>query len=233
MKVAVLITLFFLFSGIVLAGNDPEGSKGFGKANRSFGETEWIKKMCDGGLYLHIGLIVPTKLSYIPQYSGTTFDDQYGIGPHFEFGNMIIIKEFNDNSIGLRATWLSVCYSKWTNDTVESALVHGSPLRMGPYFTYELADEVGLDVFYQIGASYAIDFGIDTMPLTGRGNTGYFGFTHNLGVGVRYQMYSAGFDVNFGKIKYTDKVEYADLPLGDMFYKMSTTYARFYIGFRF
>jgi hypothetical protein len=235
MKVTVFITMFILFSGIIMAGNDPEGLRSFGKTNRSFGETEWIKKMCDGGFYIHLGLIVPTKQSYLPLGADNNSDDKFGLGPHLEIGNMVLINEFNDNAVGLRATWLNVTYTKWSNDTVDASYLHASPLRIGPYLSFELADEVGLDVYYQIGASYAINFNVDTMPYTGRPNTGYFGFTHNIGAGIRYQMYSFGMDLNLGTMKYTDKEEYKDLPddLVHDFYKMSTTYVRIYAGFRF
>ena len=232
---SIIASLFFLFITFnIFAQNSHKGLKLYGETKKSFGETEWIKKMCDGGLYLHIGAAIPGKQSYIPLGIENNSDEKFGLGPHFEFGNMILINEFNDNSIGLRATWLSVMYTKWSNSDVDASYLHASPVRLGPYVTIELADEIGLDLFYQIGASYAYDFNIDTSA-TGRDYLGYWGFTHNTGAGVRYQMYSFGIDYNFGNIKYTDKVEYKDLSdeFVNDFFKINTGYLRIYAGFRF
>ena len=222
-------------SGSIFAGNYPEGERLYSKQSKSlFDSNEWIKKMNDGGFYLNIGLMIPKRLCYGLK-AGSYFTGKFSPGPHLEIGNMLFISDFKgDNAIGLRATWFAASYSTYSANNLDMSYLQGSIIRLGPYFTYALNEEMALDAFYQIGPSFAWDAQLDTMP-SGRGNTGYFGFTHNLGVDFRYKMFSAGIDMNFGNLKYTDKEEYKNETdeIVDLFYKIRTPYTRIFFGFRF
>jgi hypothetical protein len=231
----------FLMAGTVFSASHHEGYPTSGKRAYSLWDShDWYKKMTDDGFYLHIGLISPSKLCYMPLIvEENNSSDKYGAGPHLEIGNMFTITDFkNKHALGLRITWLNASLSTYSVDNYKSSYLQGSVLRLGPYFTFLLDDEMALDLFYQIGPSYAWDYEMDTTML-GNWNTGYFGMTHNIGAGFRYTRYSAGFDMNFGNVKFTNKDELDQLSkfmekedINEM-YKIRTTCFRIFLGFRF
>lgn len=230
-----------LISGAVFSSTNRGGFPDYGNRAYSLWDSQdWYKKMTDDGFYLHIGMISPSKLTYFPLIvEENNSSDKFGMGPHLEIGNMFTITDFNNtHALGLRITWLNASHSSYSDKDIKSSYLQGSVLRLGPYFTFLVNDEMALDLFYQIGPTYAWDYEMDTTVL-GNWNTGYFGMTHNLGLGFRYTRYSAGFDMNFGNVKFTNKDELDQLSkfmekedINEM-YKIRTTCFRIFLGFRF
>ncbi len=234
MKTIILsITLIFAIT-VSFAGNDPVKNKSIGKTLKISTQLTSDKAMNEGGFFLNIGLLIPSKQCYIPLGFTNNSSDKFGLGPLLEVGNMFRIKDFNDHALGLRATWLSASYSSYSNSNVDMSYLQGSVLRIGPYFTYSISDEMAIDCYYQIGATYVLDSKNDTAA-SGRSNSGFVGATHNMGVSFRYKVFSVGFDMSLGSVKYYDKEEYKGLS-DDMindFYKIRTTQFRFIAGFKF
>lgn len=233
MKVIIFLCFFFVM-GFTMAGNDPVKTISGKQYKVNLKTGSWQKEMNEGGFFIHLGLFIPSKDCYIPLGANNETDEHFKLGPHLELGNMFRIAELNDNAVGLRATWLSASYSSWSVYDADLSYIQGSVLRVGPYFTYTISDEMAIDGFYQIGPTYTLDPNADTTVL-GHDNSGYLGVTHNIGAAFRYKMYSLGFDLGFGSVKYLDKDEYDGLS-DDMvhdFYKIRTSYFRIFAGFRF
>ena len=233
MRTFLLCSTFLLIVASAWAGNDPAKRTYFTGNQVSLAPTG-DKDMNEGGFFLNIGLMVPSKNCYVPAGFTNNSKEKFNIGPSLELGNMFVITKLMSHAIGLRATWLTANYSKWSDSNVDAAYLGGSVVRLGPYFTFAIGDEVAVDYFYQVGAGYAIDLEQDTVA-SGNDNAGYLGLTHNTGLCFRYKLFSLGFDINFGKLKYADKDEYDGLS-DDMindFYKIRSSHFRIFAGFKF
>lgn len=231
MKTIILSIAFILSISVIFAGNDPIKRQSNEKQLKVAAEASSDKAMNDGGFFLNVGLFMPSAKCYIPlAFNGTAFGtSQPGI--NLELGNMFKIVKLDDNAIGIKASWLDASYSGRKNGNTKAAYLQGSVVRVGPYFTYSISDEMAVDGFYQIGATYVLDLNTDT-ALSGRTNSGYLGATHNLGACFRYKVFSAGFDFGFGNVKYLDKEEYNFLDIKD-FYTIRTSHFRLFVGFKF
>ena len=232
-KIIVSLILIFAIS-VTYAGTDPVKNNSIGKSLKLSTKLTADKAMNEGGFFLNIGLFVPSKQCYLQLGLTNTSSEKYGVGPDLEVGNMFRIKDFNDHALGIRATWLDASYSSYSKNNIDRSFLQGSVLRVGPYFTYSISDEMAIDGFYQIGATYVLDTKADT-AVSGRSNSGYLGATHNMGVCYRYKVFSFGFDVGLGSVKYFDKEEYKGLT-DDMihdFYRIRTSHFRIFAGFKF
>ncbi|PIV58089.1 MAG: hypothetical protein COS14_11425 [Bacteroidetes bacterium CG02_land_8_20_14_3_00_31_25] len=234
MKIFIFCMALILTTGLVWAENEPVKKTSTGKQYKINKGTNELKEMNDGGFYLNIGLAIPSKQCYVPLGFSNTSSEHFKMGPNLEVGNMFRIVKLDDNAIGIRATWLSASYNAWSESKANMSYLQGSVLRIGPYFTYAISDEMAIDGFYQIGPTYVINLDADT-TISGRTDSGYLGVTHNVGACFRYKVFSFGFDVNFGSVKYVDKEEYKSLSddLIHDFYKIRTSHFRLFAGFRF
>ena len=217
------------------AGNDPEKKISKGKYfNVSLAPKGSDKDINDGGFFLNIGLWVPAKNCYFPMGVTNNTVEKFGIGPSLEVGNLFPFTKLGNHAIGLKATWLSASISPYTDENIDATVAQGSVLRFGPYFTFGMSDEMAMDVYLQIGASYAYDIDSDTVA-SGNDDAGYLGATSNAGIAFRYKMFAFGMDLSMGKLKYVDKDEYEGLSkdIIDDFYRIRSTAFRIYAGFKF
>jgi hypothetical protein len=232
----IIISLTLLVSiSFAYAGNDPLKKSNETKPfNVTLAPQGSDKDIDDGGFFLNIGLRIPTKNCYIPLGFSNSSSGHFSPGPNLELGNMFKIAPLGKLSIGVRATWLSASYNSWSNSDADMSYIQGSVVRIGPYFTIALNEKMAMDIFYQIGASYALDLQTDTAA-SGRTNAGYLGATSNFGLCFRYKVFVIGVDMNIGNIKYVDKDEYDGLSAGmiDDFYKIRTSAFRIFAGFKF
>lgn len=235
MKTIILSLTLIVTVSIAYAGNDPT-KKSFETKyfNISTAPVSSDKEIDDGGLFLNVGLLMPTKNCYVPLGGSNSTSDHFGFGPSLEVGNMFKIVPLTKFSIGLKATWLSASLSSWSNNDVDISYMQGSVLRIGPYFTVKMSEKSAMDIYYQIGATYAYDIKTDTVA-SGRSNAGYLGATSNFGLCVRYKIFSLGIDMNIGNLKYADKKEFDGLSddMIDDFYKIRTSSFRVYLGLKF
>lgn len=236
MKTSLFVVAFLAIVSFLNAGNDPVASKLMQNTKLNYpGPTEWDKEMTDGGFFLNIGLIVPSKLCYMVMAiddKSLLGSDNFKAGPALELGNMFKIADIGDNALGIRATWLSGSMTTFSENAMSMTMVQGSVLKIGPYFTYPINDEIAIDGFFQFGPSYAIDIDVDS---TDFGKAGYLGATYNIGAGCRYKMFNLGFDTNFGKLKDLDKkaMDGLDNETINDFHKIRASYFRIFLGFRF
>jgi hypothetical protein len=235
MRTIILSLTLILTISFAYAGNDPLKRPTETKySNVSLAPQGSDKDIDDGGFFLNIGLRVPTKNCYISLGFTNHSSGKFSPGPNLELGNMFKIAPIGKLSIGVRATWLSACYNSWSNSDADMSYIQGSVIRIGPYFTVAMSEKMAMDIFYQIGATYAIDLQTDTAA-SGRTNAGFIGATSNFGLCFRYKIFSLGVDMNLGNIKYADKEEYKGLDDGlvDDFYKIRTSAFRIFVGFKF
>lgn len=120
----------------------------------------------ESGFFVHFGIVIPSKNYFFPVEFDNDSDFKYGIGPCLELGHMFRITELDDNiAIGIRGTWFSAFYTNFKiDDTTSFDAMQGSILRAGPYFTYGLSDEIGIDVYYQIGPAILVDLFDEGFP---------------------------------------------------------------------
>jgi len=225
MRTLIKITLIAcLITGVnvVLAGNgktDPPVKQ----------ETTTItanssKDITDGGFFLHVGAMFPSKNYFCPVSYNNSTSERFSTGVNFEAGSMFKLVKLLKKTIGIRVTWLSANYTTYKyQGKIYDQILQGSVLKCGPYFTYGINDDMAVDIFYQINPTYAIDLK-DTSD-----NSGYMGVTHSFGLGYRFKILSVGFDFNFGHVKYIDPPILAD----DDMWKPRLGYIRLFAGLKF
>ena len=183
------------------------------------------KDMTDGGFFVHLTVNIPSmNYGWSAAFTNTDSKLKYGLGGGLELGNMFKISDVSNNALGVKATWLSAMYSSLKlDDTTSVSAIQGSLLRVGPYFTIDVNDNMAIDVFYTAGATILI--------LADAFDSQGLGLTHNLGVGYRMDVLSVGFDFNFGKVKDLDAQSNTEgITLPAEWFKYQTTHMRFFVG---
>lgn len=188
--------------------------------------------LLNGGFFFHVGTFIPSKNYMLevefkndPDFT----EDKFKPGIDFELGNMFRITSPDPMAIGVRATWFTAGLTTLTiDDTTGAKALNGSVLRVGPYFTYKLSDNMAVDAFYQIGANYFILLDQDWNDM---GWNGALGATHELGFTYRLSVLSVGFGYRFGRVL---DVEYKKEEDSDYktWYQFITTNVRFFIGIK-
>jgi hypothetical protein len=244
-----IIVTFLLSFGIITmyGGNNPEKSNSVLKSSFKLNYSPLKKKaqsLDEKGFYFNIGLSMPSKNCYVSLDTSNSSSDKYKSGISLELGNSFHIANIENNAIGIRVSWLKATYNTFsktyslggTSTTFNSNYLQGSILRIGPYFSYDLRNDMVVEAFYQFGPTYCYDVK-DTAIVPGfvSTNVGFFGITHNIGVDFRYQKFYGGFDLNFGNVKYLakdvikNKLQYSDKDFHDEF-TLRTSYFRLFIG---
>ncbi len=202
-------------------------------------KTNGSKDITEGGFFFHIGGFLPGKGYMIPK--GFTREDindiydnpnisRYKLGVDFELGNMFRLADLDGMAIGLRTTWFGAnLATRRYNDTIATRTISATGLRVGPYFSFELADKMALDVFYQIGPRYAFSLTDDWSNW----NMDVMGFTQEIGVGFRLDMLSFILGYNFGSLTdYSSSAEMRKDPDLKDFTKMRAGGLRFAVGIK-
>jgi hypothetical protein len=140
--------------------------------------------------------------------------------------------------IGLRATWLSLTYSKYVDDKDIYRALQIRPIHLGPQFSYAISEVMGFDVFYQLGYNLTEQFGSIDDPIEKK-NKGaswtYTGVSHEIGAAFHYKVFCLGLGYRMGKLNNIsfiyDGKDYSDIGLDDE--KSSINTFRVTVGFRF
>lgn len=171
------------------------------------------KGITESGFFVHFGGVLPSKnYFFLVGFGDNNTGVKFGFGPSLDLGNMFRIAELDDAAIGIRATWFSALYTKLViDDTTSFDAMQGSVLKLGPYFTYGLSDDVAIDVYYQIAPAILIEL---------NDGDAYLGAAHSLGFGFRFKVLSVGMDYNFGNLKNIDFPEF----------KVGTSHLRIFVG---
>ncbi|MBN4081580.1 hypothetical protein JYU23_00460 [bacterium AH-315-C07] len=202
-------------SPLASSGNDSEG-------------------ITSGGFFFHIGGFFPSKMYYYPKAiiradAKEIFADDpgYGTGAAFELGNMFRIVDLEEMAIGLKATWFSAHFTqKKVNDTITFGMVQASVVRIGPYFTYSISDDMAVDIYFQTGPTFSTEVIYDSF------SSSALGFAHNMGVTYRFSKLSVALEYYFGSISDTEMIgEDVDDDFKD-FGKYRTNGVRFMIGMK-
>jgi hypothetical protein len=247
MKIIILSIILFCFVGCISATNYPENNAAMLRTTFKFNTPEKSKKKAktveEGGFYFNFGLAIPSRNMYVMLDTVNNSSERYSSGISIEVGNSFHLAPISEHAIGLKVTWLKANYNTYSKTsgsyTYYSNYIQGSLLRLGPYFSYNLKNDMMIDGFYQVGPTYCYDTQVKAIaPPIIRTYAGYYGVTHNLGFDFRYKFLYAGIDFNFGRVKYADKtVLKTNLNISDKDYHDSYTirssYSRIFFGLHF
>jgi len=224
MKKIVFILMTVTFCTSLYAG---DGNTSLDPLDNTTLTKTTAKDITESGFFVHFTLGFPNiSYGYPLAFENDDSDYKFGIGPGLQLGNMFKINDVANNAIGVKAVWMSTMYTAFKitiNDTLSFnyGALQASALRLGPYFTVAVTDEMALDIFYTVGMSTII--GVNDYW------DNYLGLTHNIGVGFRLDVLSLGLDFNFGGIKDLDEFG-TDLGADTDLYKVRTTHLRFLVG---
>lgn len=183
---------------------DQKNAFKFKKSAFSGSGREWEEsEVTSSGLFLNLGLFFPPT-SYVNYDFDSEFDPKYKLGFNFELGNYFRFAKIADGKfgVGLRATWLSLGYTKASIEKDVYRVAEISLVRVGPQFGIALNEKMGLDAFYQLGFNLTSQFGdVDTGNEETIGvSSSYMGVSNEIGAAFHYQVYSLGFGYRFGKV---------------------------------
>lgn len=154
--------------------------------------------MLKSGFFAHLLVAMPSSNFLMPIGGAGLFTDGWKPGFGFDVGNMFMIKEFDPCAVGVRATWFSVTMSNFNFDgEVLLRSITASPVRIGPYFQFQINKEMAADVFYQLGATEILLLDADFKDI---GFDGALGATHELGANFYYKIFTVGIGYGFGNV---------------------------------
>ncbi len=159
------------------------------------------------GLFINVGLFMPGEDYQDPFYAYGP--ERYKTGYTFEIGNYFRFFHTERFGVGLRASWIQLGYTTHQDTSWSHGNAWGSPVRLGPQFSYAINDVMGVDAFYQLGAQYHMDW-------YGGENMSFLGVSHEVGAAFRFTMFTAGFGYKFGKTVNIDNSD-PNYPLDDVF----------------
>lgn len=208
------------------------------------------------GLFFHLGGFTPSGNHYnVPKKMLNSDGDlvkgenasksKFGFGYELEVGHMFRLAEIDaaNMAIGIRTTWFGFGYSAFKDLDKDDFTMSGYDMRFnlvkfGPYVSYELTDQMAVDVFYQFSPRYSVThLKWKTTNTSDKTTSGSFGANHDIGVGFRLDMLSLGFAYRTGAVTNIEAKKAfndadADLGLTEDFYKYKTNNFRFFVGFK-
>jgi hypothetical protein len=211
------------------------------------------KTVTDGGFYFNVGTFNPSWKYLIPKFwenedllKPEDSELNYKLGANFEIGSFFKAADIGDHALLVKVSWLDANVSKLSYDNTfyytEQYAVQASVLKVGPNFTYAIDDKMGVDLYYQIAPVFSFwydntdygDFYVDGYDDNLREQYA-IGALHTLGLGFRYDKFSAGFNMNFGSAKDIDaEKEMNDLGITDeSMYKYRLPSFRISLGMKF
>ncbi|MDB4754952.1 hypothetical protein OAF80_00720 [bacterium] len=138
---------------------------------------------------------------------------KFSIGHGLEIGNMFRLTDFEPMAIGLRLTWLDFGFagykasSDYSQYNIKGFMADIRAIKIGPYFTYALTDQMALDAFYQVAPTMLIGgfAGQYTDENDDVQTVGYpvlqYGLTHEIGVTYRFDILCIGIGYGMGNLR--------------------------------
>lgn len=170
------------------------------------------------GVFAHLGIFIPSQPYmdpyYIPEWG------LFNVGFTAEVGNYFRFFHTDRFGVGLRVTWIQLGYTTHADPEFLDGNAFGSPIRLGPQFSYAINEVMGLDVYYNIGPHYSINW------FEGENNS-FVGGSHEVGLGYRFSLFTAGFAYKFGRLVNIDNSD-PIMPLDTELY--STNMIRVFLG---
>ena len=171
------------------------------------------------GVFANLGLFLPSAdyMNPYPFYTGSNYNAGYvlEVGNYFRFYHNLRF------GLGLRATWIQLGYTSHPDKSWSEGNAWGSPLRLGPQASYAINEVMGIDLFYQLGVQYNIDW-------WGGENQSFAGVNHEIGLAYRFSLFTAGASMKSGSLKNIDNSDPL-LPLEKVL-KFSTGGIRVFVG---
>jgi hypothetical protein len=229
------------------------------KSIQTIQATAGNKGITEGGFYLHYNPYVPSKkYGYLKSGTITVNEgatDQYtlnqtdvnqyisdirevgkfGAGHGLEIGNMFRLSDFEPMAIGLRVTWLDFgistfkANSAYNDYNVKGLAIDIRLLKVGPYFTFALSDQMALDAFYQVSPTFVGGFfageyvnSADETEVVGYPILQY-GLGHEIGLTYRFDILSVGLGYGMGSLN----TNIPGIPVGNDTYSLS---GKSYVG---
>ena len=206
------------------------------KPNKSIQSIQSItaadKGITEGGFFLHYNPYSPSKkYGYLKAGVSIKQNDvfinqtdvekyrtdimavgKFGWGHGLEFGNMFRLSDFEPMAIGLKVTWFDFGITGFKANSAYSAYnikgfsIDLRALKLGPYFTYAISDQMAFDVFYQVVPTFifgamAGEYNDGTTTET----VGYpvlqYGLGHEIGSTYRFDILSVGLGYGMGSLR--------------------------------
>lgn len=173
------------------------------------------------GFSLHLVLGTPSSTFGAPSNDQNDIE-KFGFLYGLEIGSRWYFGPTDTWGIGLMVNWFDVTYSVSSD---EFAAADVSFLELGPLFTYAIAEDMGLDAYYNLRPTF--------LALSDYEDFGYagFGLTNAVGVAYRYKVFSVGIETVFGGVNSALIDENTTSLAGDIKLKNNST--RFVLGFKF
>jgi len=178
-------------------------------------------------------------------------DNKKGLLLGFEVGNRWYVNANEKYGFGLMINWLDITYHDRNldipDDTVIAHVLNISLCEFGPIGTFALTSNIGMDAYYNIRPTYlnAGKVPYDDQDLNEDGiiEQGYYssnanaiGFSHTLGLSVRWKSLALSGEYVFGNMKTLDDSRNditGELNLNSGTNYISANHFRFMIGFKF
>jgi hypothetical protein len=136
---------------------------------------------------------------------------KFNMGHGLEFGSMFRLTDFEPMAIGLRITWLDFgitgfkSNSAYSDYKIKGFSVDLRAIKIGPYFTYALTDQMALDAYYQVAPTFIVGaMGGQYDNGTTIETVGYpmlqYGLSHEIGVTYRFDILSIGIGYGMGNM---------------------------------
>jgi hypothetical protein len=145
-----------------------------------------------------------------------------------ELGHKFTFTKFADDklSFGMMVDWIDFNFGRTVEFNAAAAFVNVGFLEFGPSFTYALNDKIGFDAYYQLKPTvfsrvFAVAQRARTTASVGTG------FSHAVGIGFRYSLFSVALEPNFGSIQITNT------DADNLVTRANTTNFRILLGFKF
>ncbi len=130
------------------------------------------------------------------------FETKTGFG--LDFGTVYYLKRLNENiapfGLGVDANYIDFSLNRFPWDFNEKASFLSYGLELGPLASYNLVDELNLDLFYRFGSN--MNF---VTKLNDNDEINVFvGWKHSVGLNVRYRALKLGLEADLGKLRHAN-----------------------------
>lgn len=165
----------------------------------SFSSFAQSDKAIKNGMNLNFVLGFPSSDYAFPE--GVLYGEQYPVIFGLQVNSRWYIKPQRDWGIGVLVNFLDVnfAFKKEANDSYYKATLQAGGLGVGPVGTYKLADDMALDLYYNLRPTGMITAIVSDNNVFTEGDDFDIGLTHVVGVAYRYDILVVGVEFNFGK----------------------------------
>jgi hypothetical protein len=222
-KLVIILSVLFITAQLSFAGNDPINPP----ENKSvLGMNSYNDHILSGGLYIRLGGILPNSSYMYPAATSARLGTRTP-GGFLELGTYFPFNNHKTVMVGMDITWLDVGATKYEMLGTDYTTLEASFIKLGPFVSVKLMEDMAVDASIQINPTVAADMGY--------WEDGAFGVGYETGLQLRYQFYSLGFKYIGGHALTFDYFENSasiDASMKD-YYRLSLQQLRITLGVKF